>query len=59
MAATIEALAALDRAGPEMLRERDEIVEALKIVRLPAPVLARMGAAAGAAAEAAAEAARG
>ena len=43
IAATIDALAALDCAGAEMLRERDEILDALKVVRLPAPALATVG----------------
>jgi len=37
IAATIDALATLDGADAEMLRERDQILEALKIVRLPGP----------------------
>ena len=37
IAATIDALAALDGADAELLRERDRILEALKIVRLPSP----------------------
>ena len=45
IAATIDALAALGAADDELLRERDEIVDALKIVRLPA--LGSVGAAAG------------
>jgi hypothetical protein len=35
VAATIDALAAVGGADAEMLRERDEILTALKIVRLP------------------------
>jgi len=46
IAATIEALAALDCAGDELLHERDQIVDALKIVRLPAPGFASASAAA-------------
>jgi tetratricopeptide (TPR) repeat protein len=37
VAATIDALAVLDAADVEMLRERDQILRALKIVRLPVP----------------------
>jgi tetratricopeptide (TPR) repeat protein len=36
IAASIDALAALERADAEMLRERDEVLGALEIVRLPA-----------------------
>jgi class 3 adenylate cyclase/tetratricopeptide (TPR) repeat protein len=39
VAATIDALDALGLADAELVRERDEILEALKIVRLPAPAL--------------------
>ena len=35
IAATIDSLAALESADDEMLSERDEILAALKIVRLP------------------------
>ena len=41
VAATIDALAALDAADAEMLRERDNTLASLKIVRLPVPVSAR------------------
>jgi class 3 adenylate cyclase/tetratricopeptide (TPR) repeat protein len=37
IAATIDALARLDGADAEMLRERDQILEALKIAQLPVP----------------------
>jgi tetratricopeptide (TPR) repeat protein len=47
IAATIDALAALGCADAELLRERDEILDALKIVRLPAPALTPAGASAG------------
>ncbi len=40
VAATIDALDALGSAGPDVLRERDEILDRLKIVRLAAPALA-------------------
>jgi len=40
IAATIDALNALSSADPEMLMERDEILERLKIVQLAAPALA-------------------
>jgi class 3 adenylate cyclase/tetratricopeptide (TPR) repeat protein len=40
IAATIDALDALSGADPEMLMQRDEILERLKIVRLAAPALA-------------------
>ena len=43
IAATIDALARLDGADAEMLRERDQILEALKIVRLPVAALALRG----------------
>jgi hypothetical protein len=39
IAATIDAMAAVADAEPELLRERDEIVERLKIRKLPAPAL--------------------
>ncbi|HUA05760.1 MAG TPA: adenylate/guanylate cyclase domain-containing protein [Solirubrobacteraceae bacterium] len=39
IAATIDALAALEDAEPELLADRDEILERLKIKRLPAPML--------------------
>jgi tetratricopeptide (TPR) repeat protein len=39
IAATIDALAALDCADRELLQERDQTLDALKIVRLPAPAL--------------------
>ncbi len=45
IAATIAALAALDCADAELLSERDGILDALKIVRLPAPALVQVGAA--------------
>jgi tetratricopeptide (TPR) repeat protein len=38
IAATIDALDALESAEPRLLAERDEILERLKIVRLPAPI---------------------
>ena len=44
IAATIDALAAVRGADPELLRERDEILDALKIVRLPAAAPAVVGA---------------
>lgn len=37
IAATIDALAALDAADAEMLRERDKTLESLKVVQLPGP----------------------
>jgi hypothetical protein len=40
IAATIDALAILDAADPALLLARDEILDRLKIVRLPAPVAA-------------------
>jgi tetratricopeptide (TPR) repeat protein len=40
VAATIDALAWLGSADADLVRERDEIMEALKIVRLPAPASA-------------------
>jgi hypothetical protein len=43
IAATIEALAALGTAEPDMLAERDRIVDRLKIVYLPTPPLAEVG----------------
>lgn len=39
IAATIDAMAAIDGVDAALLRERDEILERLKIERLPAPVL--------------------
>jgi tetratricopeptide (TPR) repeat protein len=39
VAATIDALEALEAADPDLLRERDEIMSRLKIVRLPTPAL--------------------
>jgi hypothetical protein len=39
IAATIDAMAAIDGADSTLLRERDEILKRLKIERLPAPVL--------------------
>ena len=39
VAATIDAMAALEEADAELLRDRDEILGRLKIVRLPAPAL--------------------
>ena len=39
IAATIDAMAAIDAIDPALLRERDEILERLKITRLPAPAL--------------------
>ena len=40
VAATIDVLDSLGVARDDMLRDRDEIVERLKIERLPVPVLA-------------------
>jgi hypothetical protein len=37
LAATIDALAALGRAAPGLLAERDEILERLRIEQLPTP----------------------
>ena len=39
VAATVSVIEALDGADPDLLRERDEIMGRLKIVRLPAPTL--------------------
>jgi class 3 adenylate cyclase/tetratricopeptide (TPR) repeat protein len=39
LAAAIDAMAAVGGADPEMLRDRDRILERLKITRLPRPVL--------------------
>ncbi len=39
IAATIDAMAAVDLVDPGLLRERDQILERLKIRQLPAPVL--------------------
>jgi class 3 adenylate cyclase/tetratricopeptide (TPR) repeat protein len=39
VAATIDAMAALDRVDPDLLRERDGILGRLKISKLPAPAL--------------------
>ena len=39
IAATIDAMAAIDGADPALLRERDEILERLKITKLPVPEL--------------------
>jgi class 3 adenylate cyclase/tetratricopeptide (TPR) repeat protein len=39
VAATVEVMEALDAADRDLRRERDEILDRLKIVRLPAPVL--------------------
>jgi class 3 adenylate cyclase/tetratricopeptide (TPR) repeat protein len=43
IAATIDALAALDCADRDLLQERDETLDTLKIVRLPAPALVPVG----------------
>jgi tetratricopeptide (TPR) repeat protein len=40
IAATIDALAAVDAVDPTLLQERDEILERLRIERLPEPALA-------------------
>jgi class 3 adenylate cyclase/tetratricopeptide (TPR) repeat protein len=39
IAATIDVLACLDGAGPDMRRDRDEIMKRLKIERMPVPAL--------------------
>jgi tetratricopeptide (TPR) repeat protein len=43
IAATIDAMAAIGNANEELLRERDEILERLKITQLPAPALTVQG----------------
>jgi class 3 adenylate cyclase/tetratricopeptide (TPR) repeat protein len=43
VAATIDAMAAIDGANSTLLRERDEILERLNIIRLPTPALAAQG----------------